>query len=169
MRSISTHERGSAGLLWCYRRGKGCSAGDTNAPCPARASQTTGFLNHRMRPAALRSLAEAVTFGCSADVGGCIFPTIVKRAVIGFNRRSFLALAATVAHPAIAVPAPSSFDVIVVGAGAAGIAAGRRFAAAGRRLAVLEASDRVGGRCSPTCTRSAYRMTAARVGSMRKR
>jgi len=72
----------------------------------------------------------------------------VKRAVIGFNRRSFLAAsAAAVAHPAIAVPAPTSFDVIVVGAGAAGIAAARRIAAAGRRLAVFEASDRVGGRC----------------------
>ena len=37
-------------------------------------------------------------------------------------------------------------DVVVVGAGAAGIAAGRRVAAAGRSLHVLEARDRLGGR-----------------------
>ena len=37
-------------------------------------------------------------------------------------------------------------DVVVVGAGAAGIAAGRRVAAAGRSLQVLEARDRLGGR-----------------------
>jgi monoamine oxidase len=34
-----------------------------------------------------------------------------------------------------------------VGAGAAGIAAGRRLAAAGKRFVVLEAADEVGGRC----------------------
>jgi hypothetical protein len=39
------------------------------------------------------------------------------------------------------------FDVIIVGAGAAGIAAARRIAAAGRKYVVLEASDRWGGRC----------------------
>ena len=68
--------------------------------------------------------------------------------VLKFNRRSFLAALATcIARPAVAVPRGSSFDAIVVGAGAAGIAAGRRLAAAGFRVAVLEATDRVGGRC----------------------
>ncbi len=38
-------------------------------------------------------------------------------------------------------------DVAIVGAGAAGIAAARRIAAAGRRAIVLEASGRIGGRC----------------------
>lgn len=38
-------------------------------------------------------------------------------------------------------------DVTIVGAGAAGIAAARKIAAAGRRVVVLEAADRVGGRC----------------------
>lgn len=42
---------------------------------------------------------------------------------------------------------PSEVDVVVIGAGAAGIAAGRRIAAAGRSVAILEARDRVGGRC----------------------
>ncbi len=37
-------------------------------------------------------------------------------------------------------------DVVVIGAGAAGIAAARSLVAAGREVAVLEARDRVGGR-----------------------
>jgi monoamine oxidase len=39
-----------------------------------------------------------------------------------------------------------SFDVIVIGAGAAGLAAAQRLSAAGKRALVLEARDRVGGR-----------------------
>jgi monoamine oxidase len=42
---------------------------------------------------------------------------------------------------------PTNADVVVIGAGAAGIAAARRLAAANVRVAVLEATDRVGGRC----------------------
>ena len=38
-------------------------------------------------------------------------------------------------------------DVAIVGAGAAGIAAARRVGAAGKRVVVLEASERIGGRC----------------------
>src|SRR6202162_2980980 len=65
------------------------------------------------------------------------------------NRRSFLAgSAAVVVGPVLAAPAVQpDFDVVIVGAGAAGIAAARRIAAAGRRDVVLEASDRWGGRC----------------------
>ena len=40
----------------------------------------------------------------------------------------------------------TDFDVVVVGAGAAGVGAGRALAAAGRRFVVLEARDRIGGR-----------------------
>jgi monoamine oxidase len=40
----------------------------------------------------------------------------------------------------------TDFDVVVVGAGAAGVGAGRALAAAGRRFVILEARDRVGGR-----------------------
>src|SRR6266516_1218320 len=65
------------------------------------------------------------------------------------SRRSFLAASAAVAaRPALAAPAPlPGVDVVIVGAGAAGIAAARRIAPSGRRLDFLEASARVGGRC----------------------
>jgi monoamine oxidase len=46
-----------------------------------------------------------------------------------------------------AVSASGETDVAIVGAGAAGIAAARKIAAAGRRFALIEASDHVGGRC----------------------
>src|SRR5262249_7562178 len=68
--------------------------------------------------------------------------------MIALSRRSFLASSVAVAaHPALAIPASSGVDVIIVGAGAAGIAAARRIIAARRRLAIFEATDRVGGRC----------------------
>src|SRR5215813_667515 len=74
------------------------------------------------------------------------------------SRRSFLAssAAALSAAPALAAPRPTPtpevprsgwVDAVVVGAGAAGIAAGRRLAAAGKRFVLLEAADNVGGRC----------------------
>jgi len=64
------------------------------------------------------------------------------------SRRSFLAAAAaTAAGPAFAA-LPGQVDIVVVGAGAAGIAAARRVAAANRRVAVIEAAVRVGDRCS---------------------
>jgi len=70
-----------------------------------------------------------------------------------FSRRSFVAAsAALLARPALgapAVPAASAaeVDVVIIGAGAAGIAAARRIAAAGRRYVMIEAGDRIGGRC----------------------
>jgi choline dehydrogenase-like flavoprotein len=67
--------------------------------------------------------------------------------MFALSRRSFLASSVAVAaHPALAIPASSGIDIIVVGAGAAGIAA-RRIAAAGGKLAIFEATDRLGGRC----------------------
>jgi len=65
------------------------------------------------------------------------------------TRRSFLAAAAaTIARPALgATAAAGDLDVVIVGAGAAGIAAARRIAAAGRRYLLIEATDHIGGRC----------------------
>jgi len=45
------------------------------------------------------------------------------------------------------VPLPREADIVVIGAGAAGIAAARRILAANRKVIVIEASDRIGGRC----------------------
>ena len=65
------------------------------------------------------------------------------------NRRNLVAgLAALAAAPALgAVPASGETDIAIIGAGAAGIAAARKIAAAGRRFALIEASDHAGGRC----------------------
>src|ERR1700730_16079234 len=74
------------------------------------------------------------------------------------SRRSFLASSAAVltAAPAFAAPRPAPapevprsgwVDAVIVGAGAAGLAAGRRLAAARKQFVVLEAADQVGGRC----------------------
>ncbi len=68
------------------------------------------------------------------------------------SRRSFLAASAAAAASAAsrargAAPAASDVDIVIVGAGAAGIAAARRILAAGRRCALIEAADHVGGRC----------------------
>jgi monoamine oxidase len=65
------------------------------------------------------------------------------------NRRNFIAGSAAMASTQAlgAVSASGETDVAVVGAGAAGIAAARKVAAAGRRFVLIEASDHVGGRC----------------------
>ena len=74
-----------------------------------------------------------------------------------FSRRSFLASAGAVAAgPALGAPRPSPtvevprsgwVDAVIVGAGAAGIAAARRLTAAGKRYVLIEAAEEVGGRC----------------------
>jgi len=66
-----------------------------------------------------------------------------------FSRRRFIAGSAMLASaPALgAVATSGETDVAIIGAGAAGIAAARKVAAAGKRFALIEASDRVGGRC----------------------
>jgi monoamine oxidase len=66
------------------------------------------------------------------------------------SRRAFLAASTSaLAAPALAATRqqPGMLDAVIVGAGAAGIAAGRRLAAANRRFLILEATDRIGGRC----------------------
>ena len=69
------------------------------------------------------------------------------------TRRGFLsASAAFAATPALrarawAAPVPRDADIVVIGAGAAGIAAARRVMAANRKVIVVEAAGQIGGRC----------------------
>jgi hypothetical protein len=64
------------------------------------------------------------------------------------TRRTVVGLISTISCPAVAALRPEpDFDVLIVGAGAAGIAAGRRVAASKRTFAIIEATDRRGGRC----------------------
>jgi monoamine oxidase len=69
------------------------------------------------------------------------------------TRREFLSASAALAvTPALgahawAVPLPREADIVVIGAGAAGIAAARRIQAANRKVVVIEATGQIGGRC----------------------
>jgi len=76
-----------------------------------------------------------------------------------FSRRAFLSASAGLTlvpftfaswpgARARAAALPRDADVVVIGAGAAGIAAARRVQAAGRKVIVLEASAQIGGRCA---------------------
>src|SRR6202790_2327891 len=69
------------------------------------------------------------------------------------TRRNFLSASAALAvAPALrtdawGAPLPRDADIVVIGAGTAGIAAARRIIAANRRVIVIEATGQVGGRC----------------------
>jgi monoamine oxidase len=69
------------------------------------------------------------------------------------TRRKFMSASAALAvTPALGArawgaPLPREADIVVIGAGAAGIAAARRIQAANRRVIVIEATGQVGGRC----------------------
>jgi monoamine oxidase len=73
------------------------------------------------------------------------------------SRRRFLGTAAGLAVVPLFAPRahaalPREVDVVVVGAGAAGIAAARRIAASGRKVIVVEATAQAGGRCRTDTT-----------------
>ncbi|MBR0799864.1 FAD-dependent oxidoreductase [Bradyrhizobium jicamae] len=74
------------------------------------------------------------------------------------TRRDFLsastglALVPALVGRAIAAPKVREADIVVIGAGAAGIAAARRIAAANRKVLVVEATSQVGGRCQTDTT-----------------
>ncbi|MGX1167607.1 monoamine oxidase [Bradyrhizobium sp. USDA 372] len=67
------------------------------------------------------------------------------------TRRGFLSASAVLAAMPVlrasAAPLPREADIVVIGAGAAGIAAARRIMATGRKVIVVEAASQVGGRC----------------------
>src|ERR1700678_4669241 len=69
------------------------------------------------------------------------------------TRRDFLSPSAALAvlagrgSRAWGAPLPREADIVVIGAGAAGIAAARRIQAANRKVIVVEAAGQAGGRC----------------------
>jgi monoamine oxidase len=68
------------------------------------------------------------------------------------RRDFFVASAGLAAAPALGsrafgAPVPREADIVVIGAGAAGIAAARRIVAANRKVIVVEAAGQIGGRC----------------------
>src|SRR5258706_2822167 len=69
------------------------------------------------------------------------------------TRRDFLvasaasAIAPVLSGMAWTAPLPREADIVVIGAGAAGIAAARRIMAANRKVIVVEAAGQIGGRC----------------------
>src|SRR5579871_4469064 len=73
--------------------------------------------------------------------------------VMAVTRRDLLAAFAAIAtspglgRSAFAAPLPREADIVVIGAGAAGVAAARRIQAANRKVIVVEADSRPGGRC----------------------
>lgn len=74
------------------------------------------------------------------------------------TRRNFLSASAALAAIPVfagragAAPLPREADIVVIGAGAAGIAAARRIMAANRKVIVVEAASRIGGRCQTDTT-----------------
>jgi monoamine oxidase len=58
-----------------------------------------------------------------------------------------LAVTPVLGRMAAAAPLPREADVVVIGAGAAGIAAARRIQAANSKVIVVEAASQIGGRC----------------------
>ena len=70
---------------------------------------------------------------------------------MALTRRDLLAASAAMAtgfgRRAWAAPSPREADIVVIGAGTAGIAAARRIQAANRKVIVVEADSRLGGRC----------------------
>lgn len=75
---------------------------------------------------------------------------VTRRSALSLSRRAFLAhgaaLAALPLGARAALGQAADADVIIIGAGAAGIAAARKVAEAGRTYALIEAASRVGGR-----------------------
>src|SRR5579864_3362444 len=72
---------------------------------------------------------------------------------MAMTRRQLLSVSAGIAMAPVArsrawaATLPREADIVVIGAGAAGVAAARRIQAANRKVIVVEADSRLGGRC----------------------
>src|SRR5882672_10302747 len=84
----------------------------------------------------------------------CNFLQVPGNHDMTMTRRDFLSASAALAvtpvftgRVAMAAPLPREADIVVIGAGAAGIAAARRIMAANRKVIVVEAASQAGGRC----------------------
>jgi monoamine oxidase len=71
---------------------------------------------------------------------------------MAMTRRELLAASAAIAVAPLpgrawGAPLPREVDIVVIGAGAAGVAAARRIQAANRKVVVVEAAGQIGGRC----------------------
>jgi monoamine oxidase len=81
------------------------------------------------------------------------FPQVSGNHDMTMTRRDFLSASAAVAVTPVftgqvaAAALPREADIVVIGAGAAGIAAARRIMAANRKVIVVEAASQIGGRC----------------------
>jgi monoamine oxidase len=73
--------------------------------------------------------------------------TVSRRLFLAASAASAVTAASAAPRSSSSVSSSEDVDVVIVGAGAAGIAAARRIAAAKRRVVMVEAADRVGGRC----------------------
>jgi monoamine oxidase len=96
------------------------------------------------------ALAAGSRLQLAAFVGFCKF---LGNHAMKMTRRSFLSASAAFAGTPIlgsgawSATVPREADIVVIGAGAAGIAAARRIMAANRKVIVVEAAGQVGGRC----------------------
>ena len=91
-----------------------------------------------------------VIWGLPVNIRPELLEPVKRSGVLRYSqlsRRSFLSgLASAVTLPAWAQAVPTNPDVVIVGAGAAGLAAAEKLIARGVSVIVVEARDRIGGR-----------------------
>jgi monoamine oxidase len=111
-----------------------------------------------LRQVAATHRAAADAAAANLEASGNHMMTISRRGVLASLLGASAGMAMTPALTTSARAAlPKDAEIVVVGAGTAGIAAARRIAAAGRKVIVLEATSQVGGRCFTDATTFAAR------------
>jgi monoamine oxidase len=72
---------------------------------------------------------------------------MTRRDLLSASAAAIAAATPAIGRRAWAAPSPRDADIVVIGGGAAGIAAARRVQAANRKVIVVEATPSIGGRC----------------------